>query len=121
MLRADSNLLEKHYNHHKEKPFFESLAKYMSSSPIIAMLWEGLEAVEVVRSICGATSGREADVGTIRGDLSISHQANIVHASDSKKTAKKETERFFDKEEIFDYRKDEYFQIYAEDEWRPQD
>lgn len=92
----------------------------MGKSPIIAMLWEGVKEVEIVRSLCGATSGREANVGTIRGDLSMSHQANIVHASDSKKTAKVETERFFEKSEIFDYQKDEYSQIYAEDEWRPQ-
>ena len=120
MLRADSKLLEEHYKHHKDKPFFESLTKYMSSSPIIAMLWEGVEAVDVVRSICGSTVGREADIGTIRGDLSMSHQATLVHASDSKETAKAETTRFFAEEEIFDYRKDEYFQIYAEDEWRPE-
>lgn len=119
MLRADSNLLDKHYKHHKNKPFFESLKKYMSSSPIIAMLWEGVEAVDVVRSISGSTVGREADIGTIRGDLSMSHQATLVHASDSKKTAKEETKRFFNNDEIFDYRKDEYFQIYAEDEWQP--
>ena len=120
MLRADSELLEKHYEHLKNKPFFDSIKSYMGKSPIIAMLWEGVEAVSVVRSVCGATSGREADIGTIRGDLSMSHQANIVHASDSKQNAKEETKRFFTADEIFDYRKDEYFQIYAEDEWRPQ-
>jgi len=119
MLRADSALLEEHYAQHKGKPFFESLKEYMGSSPIIAMLWEGVEAVNVVRSLCGATSGREADVGTIRGDLSMSHQANIVHASDSTENAKKEERRFFEKDEIFDYRKDEYFHIYAKDEWQP--
>mgnify|MGYP001042693970 CR=1 FL=1 len=120
MLRADSVLLDEHYHLLKGKPFFSSLKKYMGSSPIIAMLWEGIEAVRIVRSICGATSGREADIGTIRGDLSMSHQVNIVHASDSLETAIKEKKRFFNEDEIFDYRKDEYFQIYAEDEWRPE-
>lgn len=120
MLRADSELLDKHYAQLKGKPFFASLKKYMGASPIIAMLWEGVEAVGVVRSLCGSTSGREADVGTIRGDLSMSHQANIVHASDSPETAKVEEKRFFRVEEIFDYRKDEYFYVYAEDEWSPE-
>lgn len=121
MMRADSKLLGNHYAHLKDKPFFQSLAEYMGSSPIVAMLWEGVEAVTVVRTLCGATSGREADVGTIRGDLSMSHQANIVHASDSKENAKIEEERFFQPDEIYTYQKDEYFQIYADDEWTPKE
>lgn len=119
MLRADGALLEKHYSHLKEKSFFQSLKQYMGKSPIIAMLWEGIESVQVVRSICGATVGREADIGTIRGDLSMSHQANIVHASDSAEGAGIEKKRFFAQEELFNYQKDEYFQIYADDEWQP--
>ena len=119
MLRADSDLLDQHYQHLKSKPFFKALKEYMGKSPIIAMLWEGVEAVEVVHHLCGDTTGRKADVGTIRGDLSMSHQANIVHASDSLENAKIEEERFFNEDEVFDYRKDEYFQIYADDEWQP--
>lgn len=119
MLRADSDLLDQHYQHLKNKPFFKTLKKYMGKSPIIAMLWEGVEVVEVVRHLCGDTAGRAADVGTIRGDLSMSHQANIVHASDSPENAQIEEKRFFNEDEVFDYRKDEYFQIYADDEWQP--
>lgn len=92
----------------------------MGGSPIVAMLWEGIEAVSVVRSLCGSTSGRAADVGTIRGDLSMSHQANIVHASDCPESARIEEQRFFGPDEVFDYRKDEYYHLYAEDEWRPE-
>ena len=119
MLRADEALLEEHYAHLKEKSFFQSLKQYMGNSPIIAMLWEGIEVVQVVRSICGVTDGRQADIGTIRGDLSMSHQANIVHASDTAENAKIEERRFFAKGEAFDYQKDEYSQIYATDEWQP--
>lgn len=119
MLRADSPLLEEHYHHLIDKPFFASIKKYMASSPIVAMLWEGIEAVRVVRSLSGSTSGREADVGTIRGDLSMSHQANLVHASDTPENAEIEAKRFFKPEEIFDYTKDEYLHIYSEDEWQP--
>lgn len=116
MMQLDDVLLDEHYVHHKDKPFFESLKRFMKNSPIVAMVLEGLEAVKIVRLICGATCGRDADVGTIRGDFSMSTQANIVHASDSPETAEKEIWRFFNNNEIFNYQKIDFDYIYSEEE-----
>ncbi len=115
MIQLSDVLLEEHYAHHKDKPFFEGLKVFMKSSPVVAMVLAGMEAVKVVRQLCGATSGREADIGTIRGDLAISKQ-NIVHASDSAEAAEKEIWRFFNTDEIFDYQKIDYDYLYGEDE-----
>lgn len=116
MMQLSDVLLENHYNHHKDKPFFEGLKKFMAQSPVVAMVLEGLEAVKIVRILCGATSGRQADVGTIRGDFSMSTQANIIHASDSVETAEKEIWRFFNNDEIFDYQKIDFSVVYGEEE-----
>jgi nucleoside-diphosphate kinase len=111
--------LKEHYEHLKNKSFFEELIKYMSSIPSILMIIEGKEAVKVVRQMCGVTNGREALPGTIRGDFSVSAQSNLVHASDSIETAKKEINRFFKKEEIHEYKKMNFDWIYAKDEKEP--
>ncbi|MBI2327905.1 nucleoside-diphosphate kinase [Candidatus Curtissbacteria bacterium] len=103
MIAASEALLDEHYAHHKDKPFFAELKRFMMSSPLVCMLWEGIEAVEVVRKMAGATNSRQADMGSIRGDFSVSGSANIIHASDSVETAKVEEERFFEKDEIFEY------------------
>ena len=98
-------LLENHYAHLKDKPFFESLKKYMKSSPVIVMALSGFNAVSATRLIVGPTRGYEADAGSIRGDFSISGQANIVHASDSVENAEEEIKRFFIDGELFSYEK----------------
>lgn len=116
MIQLDDVLLEEHYFHHKDKPFFEGLKKYMKSSPVVAMILTGLNAVNAVRLIVGPTKGYEADAGSIRGDFSMSSQSNIVHASDSKENAETEIRRFFKQDEIFDYKKIDFDLIYAEDE-----
>lgn len=116
MLAASDALLEEHYSHHKDKPFFEGLKKFMKSAPLVCMLWEGLDAVDVVRKMAGATSGRRADLGTIRWDLSMSTSANIVHVSDSVEAAKEEETRFFETSEIFDWDRAISSYLYAEDE-----
>jgi len=116
MMQLNDVLLEQHYAHHKDKPFFAELKRFMKSSPVVVAVLEGLEAVRLVRLICGATSGRQADVGTIRGDFSMSTQANIIHVSDSPETAEKEIWRFFNNNEIFDYQKIDFTQIYGEEE-----
>lgn len=116
MVSLNDAILSEHYAHHKDKPFFESLKKFMKTAPCVVLVLEGLEAVRVVRFICGKTCGREADCGTIRGDFSMSTQANIVHASDSLETAKKEIERFFKPKELFDYQKVGMEFIYGEEE-----
>jgi len=109
-------VLKEHYAHHKDKAFFGELVKYMSSIPSVLMILEGKDVVSVVRRMAGPTQGREAEPGTIRGDFSVSNQSNIVHASESLEAAKKEIERFFSKEEIFEYRKMHFDWIYSKDE-----
>ncbi len=109
-------LLHEHYSHHKDKPFFRELVKYMSSIPAILVILEGKEAVEVVRRMAGETSGRKAVPGTIRGDFSMSIQANIVHVSDSQKAAEEEIKRFFRKEEIYSYERADVEWLYSPDE-----
>ncbi len=104
MMVMSEDLIKEHYAHLLEKPFFPKIKKSMTASPLIALCLEGVEAVDVVRKITGATNGREAAPGTIRGDLSSSISENIVHASDSKETAAVEVKRFFRAEEIFEYR-----------------
>jgi len=116
MVQLSDVLLDEHYNHHKDKPFFRGLKSFMISSPVVVMILEGLEAVAVVRLLCGVTSGRKADIGSIRGDFSMSTQTNIVHASDSVETAEKEIWRFFNTDEIFDYKKIDFEHVYGEEE-----
>lgn len=116
MMQLSDVLLEEHYSHHKNKPFFEDLKRFMKQAPVVVMVLEGIEAVKVVRMVCGATSGRNADMGTIRGDFSVSAQANIIHTSDSVENAEKEIWRFFNTDELFDYKKFDFEAIYGEEE-----
>lgn len=104
------------YAHHKEKPFFPNLKKFMTSTPIVAMLWEGLEAITSVRKIVGITKGREAEMGSIRGDFAMSGSHNLIHASDSKEAAEKEKKIIFDNSEIFNYHSAVDSLIYSEEE-----
>lgn len=105
MMRANMALLEEHYAHLKDQPFFPKIAAFMMSAPIVALCIEGLEAIRVVRSMCGITQSRDASPGTIRGDLAMSTRSNLVHASDSPATAVKEIELFFREEELFLFEK----------------
>jgi len=103
MLHLDKALAEQHYAVHAGKPFFEDLISYITSTPIIAIVFEGEGAVEVIRKTMGATDPARAEPGTIRADFGSDIQRNVVHGSDSKETAEKEIELFFDKDEVFDY------------------
>ena len=103
MIQLTTPLLEKHYKHLSDQPFFQELTDFMSSTPIVVTCWEGLDCVATVRQICGVTKAREAVPGTIRGDLAMSIQNNLVHASDTLENARNEVERFFGKEELFEY------------------
>ena len=116
MIQLDDAILKEHYGHLADKPFFPRIAKFMKSWPVIVVAIEGLEAVESVRLITGDTMGRKADAGTIRGDFSMSIQANIVHASDSVENAEKEIKRFFDKKEIYSWERIDLDVIYSEEE-----
>ena len=116
MMRLTDEILNVWYSHHKDKAFFADLKKFMQSSPIVAMLWEGIGAIPVVRRIVGATSGRDAEAGSIRGDFSMSQQLNLIHASDSAEAAVKEEKLIFTSDEIFAYQKDSEVFIYSEEE-----
>ena len=116
MMRLNDDLLQEHYAHLADKPFFPRIKEFMKQCPVIVMVVEGLEAVESVRLISGETLGRKADAGTIRGDFSMSIQANVVHASDSVENAQKEIKRFFKDEELFEWERKDLEMIYAEDE-----
>jgi len=116
MMSLDEAVLREHYSHIADKPFFPGVAKFMQSSPVIAMCWEGLDVVETVRRITGITKAREAEAGSIRGDLAMSVGCNVIHASDGLEAAQSEVKRFFKTDEVFDYDKSEYMHVYAEDE-----
>ncbi|MFH0973713.1 MAG: nucleoside-diphosphate kinase [Candidatus Micrarchaeota archaeon] len=94
-LRLGDGLLKEHYAHHVKKPFFPGLIAYMKSGPVIAIVFEGENAVEKVRKVCGATDPLKAEPGTITKDLGTNVQENVVHASDSPENALKEIARFF--------------------------
>ena len=106
MLCLDKALAERHYAIHASKPFFNGLVNYISSAPVIAAVFEGEKAVEVIRNAMGATDPAEAEAGTIRGDFGLDIEHNTVHGSDSIDTAEEEIKLFFADDEIFDYRKD---------------
>jgi nucleoside-diphosphate kinase len=116
MMGLDDAILRDHYAHLADKPFFPGLSKFMQSTAVIAMCWEGLEVVNTVRKITGITKAREAEAGSIRGDFAMSVSCNVVHASDSVENAEKEVKRFFKPDEIFAYDKSEYMHVYADDE-----
>jgi len=103
MMRLEADLLDEHYAHLKELPVFPEIVAFMMSAPVVALCIEGLEAVQVVRSMCGVTRSRAAIPGTIRGDLGMSIRSNLVHASDSPETADTEIRRFFAEAELFAY------------------
>ena len=106
LMQVTDELANRHYGEHVGKPFFEGLVKFITSSPIVALVVEGENAVEVVRSTMGATNPVQAGPGTIRGDLGLTIGMNLIHGSDSLESAKKEIDTFFQPEEILDYSKD---------------
>ena len=113
MIALTEDLLDTHYIHLRERDFFPEVKAFMRSTPIIASCWEGTDCVNTVRKLCGVTMARQAEPGTIRGDLAMSVQANLVHASDTGDTAITEVGRFFATHELFDYTDQlEYF-IYS--------
>ncbi|MBI3384799.1 nucleoside-diphosphate kinase [Candidatus Gottesmanbacteria bacterium] len=116
MTRLTDETLNDWYAHHKDKPFFKGLKQFMQSDPVVAMVWEGLEAVQAVRLMCGVTRGSQAEPGSIRGDFGLSNQYNLIHASDSVDNANKELSLLFAAEEIFEYKKGEYSYLYSEEE-----
>lgn len=116
MLHLNEVLLKEHYGKYADKPFFVHLKKFMSSSPVIALVLSGIKAVSAIRMVVGQTKGYEADPGTIRGDFGMSQQANLVHASDPSEDPEGEIKRFFKPGELFEYKKIEFDYLYSEDE-----
>lgn len=116
MMSLDEAVLREHYAHIADKPFFPGVAQFMQSTPVVAMVWQGLEVVDAVRRITGITKAREAEAGSIRGDFAMSVACNVIHASDGVEAAEAEVKRFFNPDEVFEYDKSEYMHVYAEDE-----
>jgi nucleoside-diphosphate kinase len=106
MLHMDKNLAQRHYAIHKGKAFFDDLVTFITSSPIIAIVFQGKNAVEIIRQMMGETDPAKAYSGTIRGDFGIDIGHNLVHGSDSLENASKEIDLFFSAEEIFNYDRD---------------
>lgn len=113
MLQINRELAGRHYAEHKGKPFFEDLVDFITSGPVVAMVWEGKEAVQVVRTMLGNTDPQEAPCGTLRGDYALFTGNNIVHGSDSPESATREISLFFSVEEIMDYRRGMDFWVYG--------
>lgn len=102
-LQVSEESAQQLYAVHKGKDFYEALVKFLSSCPAVVMVWEGEGVIDMVRKIIGPTFGNDAEPGTIRGDFCCSNRYNLVHGSDSPKTAEEEIELFFEPDEIIDY------------------
>lgn len=116
MIALGDEVLDKWYAHHRDKGFFNDLKNYMKWTPIVAIVLEGLEVVPAVRKIVGTTKGREAEAGSIRGDLGMSGQQNLIHASDSSENAENEIAMLFKEDEIFSYESATDVLIYGAEE-----
>lgn len=102
-LRMPDDTVDQWYVHHREKPFFPELKSYMTSTPIMAMLWEGNDVVAKVREMCGPTDSAKAAKGTIRGDHGVNIQENAIHASEDPESADREADLIFQPHEIYEY------------------
>ncbi len=114
MTRLTDEILDNWYAHHKDKDFFADLKNFMKWTPIVAMVWEGQEAIETVRKIVGVTKAYQAEAGSIRGDLGMSGSQNMIHASDTPESADKEIALIFDTDEVFEYQSVMEQLVYAE-------
>jgi len=102
-MQITRELAGRHYAIHKGKPFYEPLLNYITSGPVVVMVWEAPDAIAIVRKTMGATRPVEAELGTIRGDFGLEVGRNIVHGSDGNETAAFEIDLFFDKEELVNW------------------
>ncbi len=107
-LIPSKELAEQHYGVHKERPFFEGLVHFITSGPVVAMVWEGEGVIASARKIIGSTKPLEADPGTIRGDLAINIGRNVIHGSDGPETAAFEIGLWFSSSELIDWRPSDY-------------
>ncbi len=116
MISLDDAILDEWYVHHKDKSFFPGLKSYMKSFPVVAMLWEGIDAASTIRTMIGITNAREAAPGTIRGDFAMSQQYNLIHASEDVVAARKEEALIFKEDEIFSWDKTDIGHVYLDEE-----
>jgi nucleoside-diphosphate kinase len=116
MMQLTDEILASHYAHLVQRPYFKRIKDSMMITPVIVCCWKGLDAVHIVHEMAGKTNGREAALGTIRGDFSMSIQENIIHTSDSLENAKEELARFFKDDEIFEFDHAGLNYLYANDE-----
>ncbi len=104
-MQIDRDLAEEHYGEHEDKPFFDDLVGFITSGPVMAMVWEGQDATRQVRNMMGETDPAESDPGTIRGDLGLDLGRNVIHGSDNEDPGanEREIDLFFDDEELLEW------------------
>lgn len=112
-ITISEDLAKQHYGEHEGKPFFLDLIKFITSGPVLAMVWEGENIIELSRTIIGSTNPQEANPGTIRGDYGMIVNKNIIHGSDSLESAKREIGLFFNDSELQSYQKQNHSWIYS--------
>ncbi|MGV8963939.1 MAG: nucleoside-diphosphate kinase [Candidatus Saccharimonadaceae bacterium] len=117
MMLLSDEIVEAHYAHLRNEPFFKRIKDSMQVTPVFVLALKGIKAIEVVRNMSGSTNSRKAIPGTIRGDYSMSHQENIIHTSDSEESSFIELARFFKDEEMFDYTPLLIPHLYSSDEY----
>lgn len=113
IIMSDKDVL-KHYGKYSEKPFYKIINDFMTSGPVVALVWEGLQAVQACRLLAGEKrQGFESEAGSIRGDFAISGGNNLVHSSDTPENAQEEIAKFFETSELLDYNKSDYAHVYS--------
>lgn len=105
LIKMDETLASRHYAEHVGKPFYPALVDFITSGPVLAMVWEGENAIKAARKLVGKTDPHQADSGTIRGDFGAITRMNLVHASDSEESAEREISLFFDRADIIEWRR----------------
>ena len=115
LMQVTGDMATRHYSEHRGKPFFDGLVEFITSSPVLAMVWEGPGAVAMVRSMMGATNPASSAPGTIRGDLAVSLAMNAVHGSDSAASAAREVAIFFSDDELLDWENSNSQWVLADD------
>ena len=116
-MQIDEELAHEHYAEHADKPFFDDLVDFITSGPVLAMVWQGADATRQVRKMMGETDGREAAPGTIRGDYGLDMQNNLVHGSDHEDPGanEREIDLFFDEDELVDYERADEAWVYEDE------
>ncbi len=115
-MQIPESLARKHYAVHQGKPFFEGVVKYLSSAPVLVMVWEADGVIDMSRKMMGATFGCNAEPGTIRGDFGCSRGYNLIHGSDSQASAEQEIKLYFKPDEILDYSLSDEKWLYGQNE-----